>query len=69
MTPLVITYAELHHLADRAARRCRHVVQACLREEEWHDADVAFFWEILEVFRASQAEAGGGPAKHERQST
>jgi hypothetical protein len=25
------------------ARACRHVVQGCLREEEWRDADEAFF--------------------------
>ena len=30
-------------LAWRVARRCREVVQSCLREEEWADADQEFF--------------------------
>jgi hypothetical protein len=30
-------------LAWRAARKCREVVQTCLREEEWADADQEFF--------------------------
>jgi len=29
-------------LAWRLARQCRNVVQACLREEEWGDADAEF---------------------------
>lgn len=33
----------LHVLAQRMARACRHVIQGCLREEEWIDADEAFF--------------------------
>jgi len=32
-----------HEAAIRIARRCRHIVQACLREEEWADADREFY--------------------------
>lgn len=35
-------------LALRLARECRHIVQGCLREDEWRDADEAF----AEVIRA-----------------
>jgi hypothetical protein len=35
--------AATHETAIRIARRCRHVVQACLREEEWADADREFY--------------------------
>jgi hypothetical protein len=41
----------LHALAQRMARACRHVVQGCLREEEWLDADEAFFEIILAGLR------------------
>jgi hypothetical protein len=34
---------DTHALALRLARACRHVVQACLREEEWADADREFY--------------------------
>jgi hypothetical protein len=34
---------EIHEAAIRIARRCRHIVQACLREEEWGDADREFY--------------------------
>ena len=37
----------LHALAKRMARGCRHVVQACLREEEWRNADLEFYAIIL----------------------
>jgi hypothetical protein len=37
----------LRPLALRMARRCRHVVQGCLREEEWLDCDAAFLEIIL----------------------
>jgi hypothetical protein len=30
---------QTHQSAIRIARRCRHVIQVCLREEEWPDAD------------------------------
>jgi len=32
-----------HEAAIRIARRCRHVIQACLREDEWADADREFY--------------------------
>jgi hypothetical protein len=34
---------EIHEAAIRIARRCRHIIQACLREEEWGDADREFY--------------------------
>ncbi len=45
---------KVHEAAIRLARRCRHIVQACLREEEWADADREFYQVIregLEQFR------------------
>lgn len=42
------TDRRLHETALRAARRCRRVVQACLREEEWADADEEFYLIIRE---------------------
>ncbi len=33
----------IHDAAIRIARRCRHIVQACLREEEWLEADREFY--------------------------
>ncbi|WP_422927526.1 hypothetical protein [Singulisphaera sp. PoT] len=35
-------------MAGRIAVRCRRVVQACLREEEWADADREFYLIIRE---------------------
>jgi hypothetical protein len=32
-----------HETAIRIARRCRTIVQACLREEEWAEADREFY--------------------------
>ena len=32
-----------HEAAIRIARRCRPVIQVCLREEEWVDADREFY--------------------------
>lgn len=37
----------ISELAWRLAKRCRNVVQACLREEEWRDADREFHAVIL----------------------
>lgn len=45
---------KVHEAAIRLARRCRHIVQACLRKEEWADADREFYQVIregLEQFR------------------
>lgn len=38
-------------VAIRLARRCRWVIQGCLREEEWQDADREFFFIINEGIR------------------
>ena len=54
----------IHETAVRAARRCRWLIQACLREEEWGDADREFYLilrEELERFVAHQAAAGKRP--------
>jgi hypothetical protein len=37
------TDARTHDTSIRIARRCRHIIQACLREEEWGDADREFY--------------------------
>ena len=39
---------KVHEAAIRLARRCRCIVQACLREEEWADADREFYAVIRE---------------------
>jgi hypothetical protein len=44
-------------LARRLARQCRSVIQNCLREEEWQDAESEFFDIIAEGTR-SLAAAG-----------
>ena len=49
---------KIHAAAVRIAQRCRHIIQACLREEEWADADREFYRvarEVLEEFRSKQA--------------
>jgi hypothetical protein len=38
----------VHDTAVRMALRCRRIVQACLREEEWIDADREFYMIIRE---------------------
>jgi hypothetical protein len=43
-----MTNDELRELAARLATRCRWIIQACLREEEWQDAADEFFDVILE---------------------
>lgn len=39
--------SRMQEAAHRMARACRHIVQACLREEEWRDADEEFERVIL----------------------
>jgi hypothetical protein len=46
----------LEETARRIARQCRHVVQACLREEEWQDADCEFFDIISEELLGSKKQ-------------
>jgi hypothetical protein len=42
-TDYLPTDERTHETAIRIARRCRHIIQACLREEEWGDADQEFY--------------------------
>ena len=56
---------QIHEAAIRIARRCRWLIQACLREEEWGDADREFYLVIrdgLERF----VEARGAPIEPPR---
>jgi hypothetical protein len=46
------TDARTHETAIRIARRYRRVIQACLREEEWADAD-------QECYRICREELAG----------
>ena len=41
----------LETVAYRLAVNCRRIVQPCLREEEWLDADQEFFAVIVEELR------------------
>ena len=43
LTEYLPTDDRTHQAAIRIARRCRHVIQVCLREEEWPDADREFY--------------------------
>jgi len=56
----------LRALAQRMARACRHVVQGCLREEEWLDADEAFFEIISAGFEELSNGCGCQPVGKER---
>ncbi len=58
--------ARTHGTAIRIAKRCRHIIQACLREEEWADADREFYRvvreELASLGRPDQAiEPGAKP--------
>ena len=58
------TDARTHEAAIRIARRCRHVIQAVLREEEWTDADREFYRitrDELESYRARGPHGSGKP--------
>lgn len=48
----------LHEFALQIARRCRQIIQGCLREEEWHDADEEFCAVILAELRQLQERHG-----------
>jgi hypothetical protein len=52
LNPIQPADAAIHALAMRLARRCRRIVQACLREEEWADADREFYLTIREELEA-----------------
>lgn len=51
-----------HETAIAAARRCRHIIQVCLREEEWTDADREFYLVIREELERFVATSLQGPA-------
>jgi hypothetical protein len=53
-----------HETAVRMAVQCRRIVQACLREEEWIDADREFYAVIREGLEAFQ----GGSARARKSS-
>jgi len=46
----------LHAAALRTARRCRRIIQTCLREEEWRDADEEFCAVILAAMLEREKE-------------
>jgi len=51
----------IHEAAVRMARRCRYLIQACLREEEWRDCDREFYLvlrEELERFVLNRPASG-----------
>jgi hypothetical protein len=45
--------------AWRLARDCREIVQGCLREEEWHEADREFFGIISKAFTVEERRPAG----------
>jgi len=55
-----------HEAAVRGARRCRHIIQAVLREEEWGDADREFYLVIREELERLRELRGAG--SNERQT-
>ena len=48
-----------HAVALRTAKQCREVIQSCLREEEWRDADFEFY----RIIRANLEEFAEGMAR------
>ena len=55
------TDARTHETAIQIARRCRYTIQACLREEEWGDADREFYRIAREELEAYRARGGNRP--------
>ena len=55
------TDAKTHEAAIRIARRCRYVIQAVLREEEWSDADREFYRIAREELESMRDGAGRRP--------
>jgi hypothetical protein len=55
----------IHDAAVKMARRCRWLIQACLREEEWGDADREFYLVIREGLERF-VEARGAPIEPPR---
>jgi hypothetical protein len=50
----------VHQAAMQMARACRHIVQACLREDEWRLADTEFYRVIRAGLEQFRADAKGG---------
>jgi hypothetical protein len=50
-----LSAAYLKLLARRLARECREIVQSCLREEEWLDAEDEFAKVILSGLEESRS--------------
>ena len=59
---------ELWRIARHLGRGCLHVIQSCLREEEWGDADEEFARIIFDGLkqRGISAEGGDGGAAAEQ---
>jgi hypothetical protein len=49
----------VHELAMRLARQCRRIVQSCLREEEWPEADREFYAVIREGLEQRDSQDSG----------
>ena len=47
----------------RMARRCRYLIQACLREEEWRDCDREFYLVLREELERFVEPSGRRPAQ------
>jgi hypothetical protein len=58
----------LQSAALRMARRCRHIVQTCLREEEWADADQEFHAVILDELQRLAKQRDGSQSPVNRSS-
>jgi hypothetical protein len=53
----------IHAAAFRIARKCRHVIQGVLREEEWRDADREFYRVARAELEALQAGGTDSPCQ------
>jgi hypothetical protein len=53
------TDGRTHETAIRIARRCRSIVQACLREEEWIEADREFYKVARDELERWKADRNG----------
>ena len=49
------TDSQTHELAIRIARRCRFIIEAVLRENEWADADNAFYKIVRQELEAARS--------------
>ncbi len=59
----------VHRAAIGMARRCRHIIQACLREEEWRDADFEFYMIIRDGIEQCLIEVRDTSARTANQPT